>query len=555
MLQEESDLAKKLSYIVCMLLLVVSTLSLPKAADAATIINGTFVGVDYTETVAKDGTVERKLSKITLENSSGRTSTFNIDNSAKLYINNTLTTIDGFKAGMKVQATVNLRKVKELRGTSEIEQGAISQNSKEKAGVVTKIDPNGMYISVKLDGGVETTYYINRNTNFIKGSSASRLSELYEGDRVKLRFSSASTSVVSEIEIIASGIAIENLYKGSIQLVNLSGNKLTVKNAQNFENWMFGTSNNSSLTTYTFTNNTDIYAGNKKISKNDLRQYRDSEVYFATVEQFGNEVIKKIIVLENYERSYYEEMTAVNTSFNFINLKTTGRIYFHEGTILVRNGRLVEPSTLTNAGTAYVVTDGVTKDNYAHVINITNDSMSSPNLVKDGLYFAELSYVDGYLAELQDVVHLDNNYWKSTNDLTLSFSNSTNAEVNYNNSTIRIIPNMDLIAYETYYGYFYVQDGHIQAIHLLKSSTKMANQVLTGVIENVNASREEIDVKNVSQWFNGTWLDSGSLNNVELEQTLIIKDGKVIEPSQLKQSDRVVLFTNNSFNTHVLLVN
>lgn len=555
MLQEESDLAKKLSYIVCMLLLVVSTLSLPKAADAATIINGTFVGVDYTETVAKDGTVERKLSKITLENSSGRTSTFNIDNSAKLYINNTLTTIDGFKAGMKVQATVNLRKVKELRGTSEIEQGAISQNSKEKAGVVTKIDPNGMYISVKLDGGVETTYYINRNTNFIKGSSASRLSELYEGDRVKLRFSSASTSVVSEIEIIASGIAIENLYKGSIQLVNLSGNKLTVKNAQNFENWMFGTSNNSSLTTYTFTNNTDIYAGNKKISKNDLRQYRDSEVYFATVEQFGNEVIKKIIVLENYERSYYEDMTAVNTSFNFINLKTTGRIYFHEGTILVRNGRLVEPSTLTNAGTAYVVTDGVTKDNYAHVINITNDSMSSPNLVKDGLYFAELSYVDGYLAELQDVVHLDNNYWKSTNDLTLSFSNSTNAEVNYNNSTIRIIPNMDLIAYETYYGYFYVQDGHIQAIHLLKSSTKMANQVLTGVIENVNASREEIDVKNVSQWFNGTWLDSGSLNNVELEQTLIIKDGKVIEPSQLKQSDRVVLFTNNSFNTHVLLVN
>ncbi|WP_246020133.1 hypothetical protein [Lysinibacillus telephonicus] len=548
-------MAKKLSYIVCMLLLVVSTLSLPKAADAATIINGTFVGVDYTETVAKDGTVERKLSKITLENSSGRTSTFNIDNSAKLYINNTLTTIDGFKAGMKVQATVNLRKVKELRGTSEIEQGAISQNSKEKAGVVTKIDPNGMYISVKLDGGVETTYYINRNTNFIKGSSASRLSELYEGDRVKLRFSSASTSVVSEIEIIASGVAIENLYKGSIQLVNLSGNKLTVKNAQNFENWMFGTSNNSSLTTYTFTNNTDIYAGNKKISKNDLRQYRDSEVYFATVEQFGNEVIKKIIVLENYERSYYEDMTAVNTSFNFINLKTTGRIYFHEGTILVRNGRLVEPSTLTNAGTAYVVTDGVTKDNYAHVINITNDSMSSPNLVKDGLYFAELSYVDGYLAELQDVVHLDNNYWKSTNDLTLSFSNSTNAEVNYNNSTIRIIPNMDLIAYETYYGYFYVQDGHIQAIHLLKSSTKMANQVLTGVIENVNASREEIDVKNVSQWFNGTWLDSGSLNNVELEQTLIIKDGKVIEPSQLKQSDRVVLFTNNSFNTHVLLVN
>ncbi len=546
---------KKLSYIICMLLLVASTLALPKTADAATTYNGTFVSVDYNETQLKDGTIQKKLSKITLKNNSGRTTTLNIDDSAKLFINNTSTTIEGFKSGMKVQATVNLRKVTELRGTSEVEQGTIPQNSKEKAGVVTKIDPKGMFVIVKIDGGSESTYYVNNNTQFVKGSSSVDISDLYEGDRVKLKFSSPTTSVISEIEIVTTGIEIENLYKGSLQLVNPTANKITVKNAQKYENWLFGTSNNSNLSTFTFTNNTPIYAGNKKITKNDLRNYRTSDVYFATVSEFGNEVIKKIIVLDNYERTYYEDMTAVNTTFNFINLKTTGRIYLHEGTILVRNGRLIEPTSLTQYGTAFVITDGLTKDNYAQVVNISNDSFSSPNLASHGLYFGELAYVDGYLAELNDLVKVENNYWKSVNDEILSFSNSTNAEINYQNSTIKIIPNMDLISYETYYGYFYVKDGHIQAIHLLTPSQKMANQVLTGSIKSVNVRNQQINVENVSQWFNGTWLDSGSLNNINLKQTLIIKDGKVIEPSNLKPSDRVVLFTNTSFDCHVILVN
>lgn len=547
---------KRIAYIFVMLLFVISTFSFSQTVEAATTFKGTFKNVSYTETALKDGTIEKKLNKITLENSSGKTVTFNIDESAALYINNTLTTIDGFKSGMEVSATVNLRRVKELRGISVVEQGAIKENSKQQVGIVTKIDPNGMYMTVKIDGqSTEKNYYVNKNTNFLKGTTSVDLSTLFEGDRVKLKFSNINTSVISTVEIITSGIQIKNLYKANIQYVNTASNKITVKNAQPFENWLFGTKNNTSLKTFTFTSNTPIYAGNQKITKNNLKNYEASDVYFVTVEQFGNEVIKKIVVLENNERTYYEPLTAVNTSYEFIHLKTTGRIYFHEGTILVRNGRLIEPSTLTNYGTAYVVTDGVTKDNYAQVVHIANDSFASPNLETHELYFGELAYVDGYLAELKSLVKLENNYWKATNDKVISFSNSTDAKINYSNSTFRIIPDMDLILYETYYGYYYVKDGHIQAIHLLAPSETKANQVLTGRINSIDKINEQIDVKDVSQWFNGSWLDSGSLEDIQLKQTLIIKDGKVIEPSDLELSDRVVLFTNPSFDCHVILVN
>lgn len=549
-------LKKRIVYILLMILFLASTFSPSQKAEAATAFKGKFKNVTYTETELKDGTIERKLNKITLANSAGKTVTFKIDESAVLSINNTLTTIDGFKSGMEVRATVSLRKVKELHGTSAVKQGAIKENSKQQSGIITKIDPNGMYITVKLDGQTtEKIFYVNKNTDFLKGSSAVDLSTLYEGDRVKLKFSSIDTSVASEIEIITSGIEIENLYKASIQYVNTASNKITVKNAQVFENWLFGTINNTSLETFAFTNNTPIYAGNKKITKSDLRNYKTSDVYFVTVNQFGKEIIKKIVVLESYERTYYEPLTAVNTSYEFVNLKTTGRIYFHEGTILVRNGRLIEPSTLTNYGTAFVVTDGVTKDNYAQVVHITNDGFTSPNLAGHELYFGELAYVDGYLAELNNLVKLENNYWKKTADKVLSFSNSTDVKINYSNSTFRIIPDMDLISYETYYGYYYVKNGHIQAIHLLNPSETKANQVLTGRIHSVDKINKQIDVKDVSQWFNGLWLNSGSLEDVQLSQTLIIKNGKVIEPSDLKPSDRIVLFTSPTFDCHVILVN
>jgi len=74
-------------------------LSLPSlpTVQAAQLVTGTFVDVTYSEFTNANGQVERQLSKITLENASGRQVTYNINNNARLYINNTETTIDGFK--------------------------------------------------------------------------------------------------------------------------------------------------------------------------------------------------------------------------------------------------------------------------------------------------------------------------------------------------------------------------------------------------------------------------------------------------------------------------
>ncbi len=543
-----------------MLLLVVS-LAFNQPAKAAQLVTGTFVDVTFSEYTKPDGTIEQQLSKVTLQNDRGRTVTFNINKNTRLYINNTATTIEGFKMGMEVEAEISLRSVVELRGTSTTatepngSSAGSGSSSKTTAGVVTSIDPNGLFIIVKPDVGEETTYYINKETNYQKGSSATDISALYVGDRVKLNFKNKNTSVVTKVAISETGTLVENLYKGEIQAVNPNANKLTVKNQHAFINWQFGSQITNDLSTMSFTSKVPIYVGNTKVEKGQLKNYIGSEAYYATVKQFGKEVIEKIVVLKNNERTYYEPMLSVDTDYQLLKLKSAGTLYFHNGTILIRNGRLIEPTGLLAYGTAFVIADGAARDHYAQVVQVTSDSFMSPNLAGHELYYGRLSQADGYLIEIDDAMKIESNVFKKTDDTVLSVSNSTKAMVDDGNKTYSVMPDIELYLSEGDYGYFYVKDGHVQALHILDNAKPVAPLMLTGKLQSVKSKYPAvINVKSVSQWQNGRWYEAGEMVDMNIDQATIIKAGKVIQPSDLQASDRLVVLSDRFVKAHFILV-
>lgn len=543
-----------------MLLLVVG-LAFNQPAKAAQLVTGTFVDVTFSEYTKPDGTIEQQLSKVTLQNDRGRTVTFNINKNTRLYINNTATTIEGFKMGMEVEAEISLRSVVELRGTSTTatepngSSAGSGSSSKTTAGVVTSIDPNGLFIIVKPDVGEETTYYINKETNYQKGSSATDISALYVGDRVKLNFKNKNTSVVTKVAISETGTLVENLYKGEIQAVNPNANKLTVKNQHAFINWQFGSQITNDLSTMSFTSKVPIYVGNTKVEKGQLKNYIGSEAYYATVKQFGKEVIEKIVVLKNNERTYYEPMLSVDTDYQLLKLKSAGTLYFHNGTILIRNGRLIEPTGLLAYGTAFVIADGAARDHYAQVVQVTSDSFMSPNLAGHELYYGRLSQADGYLIEIDDAMKIESNVFKKTEDTVLSVSNSTKAMVDDGNKTYSVMPDIELYLSEGDYGYFYVKEGHVQALHILDNAKPVAPSMLTGKLQSVKSKYPAvINVKSVSQWQNGRWYEAGEMVDMNIDQATIIKAGKVIQPSDLQASDRLVVLSDRFVKAHFILV-
>ncbi len=519
-----------------------------KNVEAATTYNGEFISFSYTE---------GKPVSIALLDKNDRRVRHNLATDVLYYMNGRITSHSSFKNGLTIRLVKVGNHVTEIHGVQNIATNT-SATGYQLTGVITKTDPHGMYIQVKPEYGVEQQYYINRNTRFLKNGSVADVSMLYEGDRVKIKMPSQQTSTLAEVEIMSAGMLVENIYKGTLKSFDAYRNTITVTNGQAFENWMFGASVSTQLSTFNFTNETTIYAGNLPIKKEDLRYYFDKEVYFVTISQFSREIVQKIVILQDNERTYYDNFKSINTTYNYLALSSIGNIYYHKGSILIRNGRLVEPNSLTSFGTAFLITDGQTRGNYAHVVNVTNDGFNAPNIASHELYFGELAFVDSpnYLLEVTNAVALSNNYWSSTDDLILSYSNGTSANLNYHSQVINLVPNMDLWEYESHYGYFYVKDGHVQALHLLDESQEKSSRVLTGSISAVSAfAPTTISMKNVSQWLNGGWIESNAVQNINLTQTLIVKNGKVIHANQLKSSDRVVLLTTPNLEAQILLVN
>lgn len=515
--------------------------------QAATVVPGIFVEAIYEEVVLDNKTTEKQLSKIILINDQGKTITLNIDKYASLFVNSTPTSIGAFKEGMWVEATVDLRNVKELNGFSYIEQGNANAIGENLTGTINKIDSRGQFISINVKDRKSASFYLDSQTQIFKDNKLVDLSVLYEGDRVKLKLADYDSTTLSSIEIIAEGIKVEQLYKGTVQQIDAKQKKLVVKDEKVFQNWNWQP--NGKLSSKPFTAKTPIYVGNKKIDSSQLRNYINNEVYYVTIKQSGQEVVQKMIIKQTNERNLHESLTSVDTSTQKIRLSRTGNIPYHNGTIIIRNGRLVDASALSQSGDAYVITNGVTTHQYANIIHITNDGFQSPSLSNHEVYFGQISSVGSYKVTLTNASRLSNNYWYSTGFTNLSFSNDTNVEEDYNSLT------KDFTYSTNKYAYFYVKDNHIVAARIVGSGSPTSLISVGRYDSNYSYwNWNTISVQNVSQWHLGNWIESSQIYYMDTTLATFIKEGKVISKDDLEQNDRLFIIHDTYAQARIILV-
>ena len=528
-------------FLLIIILVFVTGLFTNHSAAASQVVKGTFVSVAYDKIQVDKDTVEKRLKTITIANSEGKTTTLNIDQRTLLSINTLPVSIDAFKKGMEIESDVDFRRVTALRGKSGESQGNIDYGNKVIVGTINRIDSKGKFLSIRLDDGQTQRYYFDEKTNIFKDTTLVGVGELYEGDRVKLTFSSYNTNKISKIEVNVQGVKVEAVYKGVIQRIEPIGNRIFIKDENVFRNWKWDKTapkNNS----YTYSSDTPIYVGNKQIKPEHLRYYKNHDVYYVTVGQFGKQVIEKMVIKQTNERTFYERMTAVNPAERWLQLETAGKVNYHNGTILIRNGRLVDSNSLQYSGTAFVITEGIQNSEYADVIYIANDGFQSPNLADHSVYFGEINSVGMYNLTLNNAKLLSENVWKTVDNPSLPFSNDTVTVKDSGSSILTILPKNEMVGYIGKYGYFYVEDQHIVAVHLIGKYPTAAELVSVGRMDGVvSASPDIIRVRNVSQWQKGKWEDIGQFSSMNIEQATIIRDGKVISVQDLQMGDRLYI--------------
>ena len=182
-----------------------------------------------------------------------------------------------------------------------------------------------------------------------------------------------------------------------------------------------------------------------------------------------------MVIKKEYERTFYEPMRFVNSAAKSIGLTKSGSFRYHDGTILIRNGRLVDANSLMASGTAFLVTDGRQSSQYANVVHITNDGFQSPNLTNHTLYYGQIKSGNGYHLTLGNASILSNNYWRSVESPSFTFSNDTAAVEDFSASVITVVPQQNEFKdHVGEWGYFYVADQTIVAARLIDSKAPKA---------------------------------------------------------------------------------
>ena len=254
-----------------------------------------------------------------------------------------------------------------------------------------------------------------------------------------------------------------------------------------------------------------------------------------------------MIIKKTNERTLHENLYGLDTKNKNIKLTNYGTIPYHSGTIIIRNGRLVDPTALQQSGKAFVIANGVSSNQYANVIHITNDGFQSTNLADYQLYFGQINYTNQYQLSLSNPQVLANNYWYSTGNTSFSFSNDTVVTEDYNNLT------KDFTYSNGKYGYFYVKDNHIIASKIVGYSTPDYS-VSIGRYNPIHWNPNRLSIKDVSEHYNSDWLAAYQRNYTDLSNTMLIKEGRIIKSVDLKKNDRLYMIHNGYYQAKIILV-
>lgn len=285
-------------------------------------------------------------------------------------------------------ATLKLKggKVIEIAAETEMPEENPNNTLVIKTAKVRAATPTSIDLSFP-DKPLETvSFSIDANTVMLKSSKPIAVTSLHRGDRVKVNMNSAQEKYISRIELQTSGQTLKGVYKAKIALVATATDDVTFSEVSKFgyNNWIVKDGYNK----FHINTDSEIYQGDQLISPADLKDKIGQYVYFATVDDFGSEEIIKLNMKSGGEDILAnQKIKSILWTENRLTLSNNQNYTFQDGSIIVRDGRLLDKYDLDEMGGAWIVLNKTTMGN----ANIPVISLDGPN------GFTNYRIVQGYL--------------------------------------------------------------------------------------------------------------------------------------------------------------
>lgn len=268
--------------------------------------------------------------------------------------------------------------------------GYIYPESKTRRGEVLFISINE--IEINTSQGREK-YRLTPDTLFIKRGQTIDVNRIKEGDKVVLAFDHIYTSEVSTVRIEDEEQHISGVLRGMIELVDENKKEVLIRLPYEYKEgkWI-------SPTTYTIklkTTGEGLYNGSKKISLKDLKLFKNKEAYIAYDKSYGNLNIRKLTIKKGFSKEYSSPV--FNIEYN------TGRfivdnnlLYFNEGTIVIKDNRLVDTLNIDKNREVIVTVDKSLGTDNTALISMTT------NLLEDRIDNSKINIYRGKIEDIYD---------------------------------------------------------------------------------------------------------------------------------------------------------
>lgn len=504
---------------------------------------------------------------IIFEEYDGTVHNIEFDGRTQLMIDDRAVTINDFKKGMEIYVELKGRRIVYMDSFSTDSPAHITPGTKLRTGVVKSIDRDQIVLTTAI--GTEETYFTSPATLTLKDGENVTLNNLYVGDRIKLHFSDIDTSIASKIIIEGRSIEIKDLYKGQIAVTNRMSSVLTFNDVEVFTNGKWEKKGTLRLP---YNSDLPLYVAGQKIDYKNIENYRGKTVYIALKDFFGRDGAEKMVIKNQYEMTFSDRIDSVNWYTSEIELANKKNIGFHEGTMVIKNGRLVDQYSIMPNSSALVVADGRGASSTADVIYIYDEDINNSNIGMDRIYAGRVDSVKDYSLSLKDFFVLEKNSWESfAEPKDLAYDNDTfiydvekkktltakeflDGEYHVDESSIPSGDSDDpsigeLQKLRDYNAYIYTDGDRIAGIYLVKEMDSLLKQdVTTATIKSGPTANDTIgdtvlvlkDEKNWSE-LGQKWNVGYGDRNLRIKDALIMKNGKRIKASDLKANDRLYI--------------
>lgn len=336
-----------------------------------------------------------------------------------VYINGERQGIDAIGFDQDAALKVAGGKVLEVRIFTDMEPE--DENRVETyTGRVRSSSRDNIVVSTDEAPDKENTYRLDDLTAVIKRGLTTDRSVLRQGDRIKFQVSPGKDNYLSRIEVQGQGAMIDQIYKGNIVDVLPATGEVILSGMYNYGyyDWKY----KGNYLKYPLADGAVLYRGNEKLRIEELKNYIGKPIYAVSKDNYGKEELMQISLKDGYEDTAYKTIDSIKWTEKQLTLSNGKLLNYSDGTIVVRDGRLLDTRDLDINMGAFVIQNTASSG----VDNASVVCLESFNAFAN--YRISKGYINGIGEDyftIDNSFVMENNSWTQVGDQMFRLSDET----------------------------------------------------------------------------------------------------------------------------------